>query len=99
MARFLRFVAAVLGFPLVWALCLTFVDSFSLSSGPSEGILSAEAIALFSGLVAFLVVWHFLPDPVRLYVLGHELTHAVVGMMFPSSVIAAASTIARSIFP
>ena len=49
MARFLRFVAAVLGFPLVWALSLTFVDSFSLSSGPSEGILSAEAIALFSG--------------------------------------------------
>ncbi len=86
MARFLRFVAAVLCFPLVWALCLTFVDSFSLSAGPSEGILSAEAIALFAGLSAFLVAWHFLPDPVRLYVLGHELTHAMVGLMFGARV-------------
>ena len=48
MARFARFLAAVLCFPLVWALCLTFVDSFFLVSGPSEGLFSAEAIALFS---------------------------------------------------
>ena len=86
MARFARFLAAVLCFPLVWALCLTFVDSFFLVSGPSEGLFSAEAIALFSGLVAFLALWPFVPDPVRFYVLGHELTHAVVGLAFGARV-------------
>ena len=86
MARFARFLAAVLCFPLVWALCRTFVDSFFLVSGPSEGLFSAEAIALFSGLVAFLALWPFVPDPVRFYVLGHELTHAVVGLAFGARV-------------
>ena len=86
MARFARFLAAVLCFPLVWALCRTFVDSFFLVSGPSEGLFSTESIALFSGLVAFLALWPFVPDPVRFYVLGHELTHAVVGLAFGARV-------------
>ena len=71
MARFARFLAAVLCFPLVWALCLHFVDSFFLLSGPSEGLFSAEAIALFAGLVAFLALLPLFPPllpwlPVRL---------------------------------
>ena len=88
MARFARFVAAVMCFPLVWALCLTFVDSFSLSSSGAagQGLFSPEAIALFSGLVAFVVTWIALPDPIRLYVLGHELTHAVWGLAFGARV-------------
>ena len=86
MARFARFVAAVASFPFVWALCLTFVDSFSLSSRPSQGLFSAEAIALFAGLVSFLAVWVAMPNPVRLYVLGHELTHAVWGLAFGARV-------------
>ena len=79
---FVRFVVALLGLPFVWALFLTFIDSFSLLPGPSEGLFSAEAVALFCGLAAFPAVWCFVPDPVRLYVLGHELAHAVVGLLF-----------------
>ena len=86
MARFARFVAAVLCFPLVWALCCTFVDSFSMMSGPAEGLFSIEAVSLFAGLVLFLAVWMLLPNPVRLYVLGHELTHAVWGLAFGARV-------------
>ena len=86
MARFARFVAAILCFPFVWALCLTFADSFSLSSGPSQGLFSAEAISLFAGMFAFLAVWIALPNPVRIYVLGHELTHAVWGLAFGARV-------------
>ena len=86
MVRFARFVAAILCFPFVWALCLTFVDSFSLSAESSQGLFSPEAISLFAGMSAFLVVWIALPNPVRLYVLGHELTHAVWGLAFGARV-------------
>ena len=86
MARFARFIAAILCFPFVWALSLTFVDSFSLSSGASQGIFSSEAIALFAGMFAFILVWIAMPNPVRLYVLGHELTHAVWGLAFGARV-------------
>ncbi len=86
MARFARLVAAILCFPFVWALCLTFVDSFSLTASASAGLFSAEALALFAGLVAFMVVWVAVPNPVRLYVLGHELTHAVWGLAFGARV-------------
>ena len=86
MVRFARFVAAILCFPFVWALCLTFVDAFSLSVGSSQGFFSPEALALFVGLVAFVVIWLAVPAPVRLYVLGHELTHAVWGLAFGARV-------------
>lgn len=86
MARFARFVAAIACFPFVWALCLTFVDSFSLSPSASQGFFTTEAIALFAGLVAFLVVWMTMRNPIRLYVLGHELTHAVWGLAFGARV-------------
>ena len=86
MARFARFVAAVLGFPFVWALCLTFVDAICLLSGASGEFFSVESFALFTGLVSFLVFWRILPDQTRIYVLGHELTHAVWGLAFGSKV-------------
>ena len=86
MAQFARFVVAVLCLPFVWALGVTFVDAFSLSAGSGEGLFSCEAIALFSGMVVFVVAWNVLPNPIRLYVLGHELTHAVWGLAFGARV-------------
>lgn len=86
MARFLRFVSAILCFPLVCALGLTFVDSFFLVSDLGHGLFSAEAVSLVVGMVAFLAMRFVAPDPVRLYVLGHELTHAAWGLMFGAKV-------------
>ena len=86
MLRFARFVAAVFAFPFNWALCLTFVDAFYLSSGDSRVFFSAESIALLSGLIVFLAVWKLLPDLTRIYVLGHELTHALWGLAFGAKV-------------
>ena len=41
---------------------------------------------MFAGLISFLLVWVAVPNPVRLYVLGHELTHAVWGLAFGARV-------------
>jgi hypothetical protein len=86
MLLFARFVAAVFAFPFNWALCLTFVDAIYLSSGDSRVFFSAESIALLSGLIVFLAVWKLLPDLTRIYVLGHELTHALWGLAFGAKV-------------
>lgn len=86
MLRFARFVAAVFAFPFIWALCLTFMDAIYLSSGDSRVFFSAESIALISGLIVFLVFWKALPDQTRIYVLGHELTHALWGLAFGAKV-------------
>jgi hypothetical protein len=86
MWRFARLVAAVFCFPLVWALCLTFVDAVCLASGESGAFFSAESVALFAGLASFLLFCKVLPDQTRMYVLGHELTHAVWGMAFGARV-------------
>ena len=86
MLRFARFVAAVLGFPFAWALCRTFVDVACIPSGGSVGCFSVESIALVSGMAAFIVFWRILPDQTRMYVLGHELTHAVWGLAFGARV-------------
>ena len=86
MVRFVRLIAAVLCFPLVWSLCRTFYDSFFLASGTSRGWFPADAAALFLGMAAFLLVRVVASDPVRLYVLGHELTHALWGLAFGARV-------------
>ena len=86
MWRFARFVAAVFCFPFVWALCLTFADAVRLVSGGPGAFFSAESVALFAGLVSFPVFQRMMPDLTRMYVLGHELTHAVWGLAFGARV-------------
>ena len=85
MLRFIRMVAAVVCFPLVWALCCTFLDAVCLTS-ESDDIFSTESIALFSGIALFPILGKMLPGLSRLYVLGHELTHAVWGLAFGARV-------------
>ena len=38
-------------------------------------------VCAVGGMLAFLAVWAFLPAPVWMYVLGHELTHALLGIL------------------
>jgi hypothetical protein len=44
--------------------------------------VTAESIALVGGMVAFVLCWMAVPHPVKTYVLGHELTHALWGLVF-----------------
>ena len=69
MAGFLRMLLGFALLPLCWGVTRSFVDAVRVSAG-ADGAFSAEAISLLGS------------HPVRTYVLGHELTHALWGLMF-----------------
>lgn len=56
-------------------------DSILLAAGASGGF-TVENISLLSGIIAFSLCWTLMPVPVRTYVLAHELTHAMWGVIF-----------------
>ena len=81
MANFLRLLLGVLLLPACWGMARALVDSIVAAAG-AEGAFGAESVALLGGIAAFALVWAALPHPVRTYVLGHELTHAMWGLLF-----------------
>ena len=93
MANFLRFLLGLSLLPLCWGVSRAFLDALVLSAG-SAGWMTPEALSLFGGILAFAFAWMALSHPVRMYVLGHELTHALWGLLFgarPSDVRVSAS--------
>lgn len=80
MANFFRLVIGILLFPMCWGVTRSFVDSICIA-GAGEGI-SVEAVSLIGGVMAFALAWMAISHPVRAYVLGHELTHAIWGLLF-----------------
>ena len=82
MGRFLRFLCAVATLPFACALAFVFVDAFRLMPMSGDALFPPGALCLAAGFMLFLVLWIFMPAPVRIYVLGHELTHALCGLLF-----------------
>ena len=82
MARFLRFSCALAALPFAWALALVFVDAFRIMPMSGDSLFPPGALCLVAGFLLFLVLWIFRIAPMRLYVLGHELTHALCGLCF-----------------
>lgn len=78
MKGFLRFLTGLLLLPACWGVALAFVHSLEASSGG----FTVGTLALVGGIVVFVLMWIALPRPVRTYVLGHELTHALWGLLF-----------------
>ncbi len=81
MANFLRFLLGIGLLPLCWAFGRSFVDAIVSATGSADGV-SVESISLLGGIAAFAMCWAALSHPVKAYVLGHELTHALWGVMF-----------------
>ena len=81
MANFLRFLLGIALLPACWGAARSLLDALVAAAGASGG-LSPEAVALAGGIAAFALAWMAVPHPVRTYVLGHELTHALWGLMF-----------------
>ena len=86
MANFARFLFAVALLPLAWGLTLTFLDVVRLMPVPDGWLMPPGLVAVLAGVAVFLLFAVACPLPVRLYVLGHELTHAVWGLLFGARV-------------
>lgn len=55
---------------------------------PASGasLFSAPHWAFFAGALLWMAIWIFCPRPFRIYVLGHELTHMLFGLLFGAKV-------------
>ena len=93
MANFLRMLIGIALLPACWGATRTFFGAVAGAAGAGEWA-SVEVLSLLGGIVAFALAWMALSHPVRAYVLGHELTHALWGLAFgarPSDLRVAAS--------
>lgn len=81
MANFLRMLIGLALLPLCCGVFCALSDVIILASG-SESVFSINSLSLISGIVVFFFCWCIISKPVKAYVLGHELTHAMWGLMF-----------------
>lgn len=79
-ANFLRLLTGLALLPACWGVACAFLDSVLAAAGGAG--LSVEALSLLGGIAAFALAWMALSHPVKAYVLGHELTHALWGLLF-----------------
>ena len=81
MANFLRMLVGLALLPACWGVSRAFFDAL-LSAAGATGGFSAETLSLLGGIAAFALAWAAVSHPVKAYVLGHELTHALWGLLF-----------------
>ena len=81
MAGFFRLLTALSLLPACCGVVMSLLDSILASSGAS-GWISVESMSALGGVAAFSLCWMAVSHPVRAYVLGHELTHALWGLLF-----------------
>ena len=86
MKRFLRLLAGLALLPAAWGCAFALVDAVRAMPVPDDSIFPPGVVALLVGMAVFVALWIVFPKPVRAYVLGHELTHAVWGLMFGARV-------------
>lgn len=85
MARFFRFLIGLLLLPLCFAATWATLDV--IKKIPSaRGILSPELMWIVIGFCSWLIIWFALRRPSSVYVFGHEMTHAIWGMLFGAHV-------------
>ena len=81
MANFLRLLVVVALLPMCWGVTRVFFRAIASSAGAGEWV-SVETLSLLGGVLSFALAWLAVSHPVRTYVLGHELTHALWGLFF-----------------
>ena len=84
--RFLRLLVGLALLPAAWGCAVALADAVRAMPVPEDSIFPVGVLALLAGVVVYLAMWIAFPKPVRMYVLGHELTHAVWALMFGARV-------------
>lgn len=81
MGNIFRLILGILLIPACWGmgkvLCRAVIVSVS-----AETAASVETFSLLGGMLAFAFSWMAISKPMKTYVLGHELTHALWGLFF-----------------
>ncbi len=83
--RAIRFTVALMLLPLCVAVTRATTDMVLCSSAAASPI-APPALALAGGGVLWLAVFIFMTPPMRTYILAHELTHALWGLVFGARV-------------
>ena len=86
MKRVIRFAAGFLLIPLCVAATWALFDLLHGLASGTEALFSPEAVWSFAGYTLWLLIWFVLPQPVRAYVMAHELTHAAWALLFGARV-------------
>jgi hypothetical protein len=84
MLKFFKFLIGLLLLPAVAALALVFAGQ--LLHGAGLGELDVTTLWFLGGFAAWLLLFAIFPRPIRTYVLAHELTHALWGMIMGAKV-------------
>ena len=84
--RFLLFLLGVALIPALWAAVLAVCDQFPALLTSSMPFIAPEPLAFAAGYALWTLLFLFLPPAIKMYVWGHELTHALWGLMTGSKV-------------
>ncbi len=84
--RFLLFLLGVALIPAICAVVLAVYDLFPALLTSSLPFLAPEPLAFVAGYAIWTILFLFLPPAIKMYVWGHELTHALWGLMTGSKV-------------
>lgn len=76
MTRAIKFVFACAGIPVIWATMRAFLQTISIFRP-----LSSDHTYFVAGLLAYPVFQVLFAQPLRTYVFGHELTHALASLL------------------
>ena len=81
MKRFLLFLLGIALFPVIPAIALSISDLLPAVSLHGFPWIAHEPLAVFSGYAFWTLVFLIMPPSAKVYVLGHELTHALWGLL------------------
>ena len=84
--RFLLFLVGAALLPAVFAAARAVYDLVPALFIQSPPFIAPEPLAFAGGCVLWTLLFFFLPPSVKMYVWGHELTHAIWGLLTGSKV-------------